>query len=110
MDQYTSMAEANKGFLAGTATKIDRLLHLQEYDQMSTEQMLDELAELRDRIRTHLKPQRCIKPTSAAMIIRKRLKLCFSWLGTERECSATDTVDALGFLYESLKDEAKEAA
>lgn len=53
-ERYTSMAAANKGFLAGVAEKIDRVLKA----DISTEDMIDELAILRDRIRQHLKAQR----------------------------------------------------
>jgi hypothetical protein len=58
----STMAKANVGFLEGTADKIDQILHLEEHDQMSTEDMRDELAALRDRITAHVKAQAKAKP------------------------------------------------
>lgn len=53
-----SMNVTNRGFLSTTANQIDNLLHLEEHEQISTEKMLYQFAELRDRIRTHVQAQR----------------------------------------------------
>ncbi len=67
--KHTSIDLANKRMLARTAAKIDRLLKAQDRDTMSTEDMLDEMAHLRDCIKTHLEPQKPFDKQSPRPVI-----------------------------------------
>lgn len=54
LDPAAKIAAQNKGMLAGAARKIDRLLKQHDRDSISTEDLRDSLAGLRDTILSHV--------------------------------------------------------
>lgn len=98
----TTIAKANVGFLEGTADRIDRILKDEDAERISTEDMINEFAMIRDGIRAHVHAQPSTDQDFALLLKDK-----FPWLGTDDEAgSGADVIGELGELYESLTADA----